>query len=339
MSGSQKNRIPIIISSASQRLQGTGTSPSSVVQTGGLDDTFPEVAKRGDKYDFDDKIFYNESRVTEKVTKSTVKSKDSVLTKLFYNSRFFVIKSNNFENVHLAKQLNVWATPPANERRLHQAFDNYPNVFLIFSVRESGVFQGFARIRQKADHSHPSVNWSLPPSIDPSVFSGIIRIDWLTKQSLPFSQCNDIRNPYNDNKEEIEPRAGEFLCRMFALDSSIDIHQLLEDINIDEIIETYDSKPKDSVELSPQETMAKSRESHGRETVKSVKKTKTRAPNRPADHHMIPKVFFDKLVELTNLPYEEYVAAVSNGRQLTTLANYGIFNQDPNSSTSIIELE
>lgn len=50
---------------------------------------------------------------------------DSHLAKLKYlfrGARFFLIKSNNHENVALAKAKGVWSTPPQNEARLNQAF-------------------------------------------------------------------------------------------------------------------------------------------------------------------------------------------------------------------------
>ena len=41
---------------------------------------------------------------------------------IFREARFFVIKSNNHENVALAKAKGVWSTPPQNEAKLNQAF-------------------------------------------------------------------------------------------------------------------------------------------------------------------------------------------------------------------------
>ena len=41
---------------------------------------------------------------------------------LMRGARFFLVKSNNHENVALAKAKGVWSTPPPNEARLNQAF-------------------------------------------------------------------------------------------------------------------------------------------------------------------------------------------------------------------------
>lgn len=61
---------------------------------------------------------------------------------LFRNARFFIIKSNNYENIELAKAKNCWSTRPWNETKLNQAFRTCKNVILIFSVKESGKFAG-----------------------------------------------------------------------------------------------------------------------------------------------------------------------------------------------------
>lgn len=41
---------------------------------------------------------------------------------LFKNTRYFLIKSNNFENIDLAKQKCVWSTPKINEIKLNKAY-------------------------------------------------------------------------------------------------------------------------------------------------------------------------------------------------------------------------
>ena len=41
---------------------------------------------------------------------------------IFRGARYFLIKSNNHENVALAKAKGVWSTPPQNEIRLNNAY-------------------------------------------------------------------------------------------------------------------------------------------------------------------------------------------------------------------------
>jgi hypothetical protein len=71
------------------------------------------------------------------------------LNYLFRDARFFVIKSNNAENVTLSKAKGVWSTPPQNETKLNQAFRESRNVLLIFSVKESGRFAGKCNMHLK----------------------------------------------------------------------------------------------------------------------------------------------------------------------------------------------
>ena len=90
----------------------------------------PERKKKGKKYDYATKLNY-----------------------LFRDARFFLVKSNNPENVNLAKvseivvvsvfsllvdslqSKSVWSTPPQNEAKFNQAFVESRNVLLIFSVK------------------------------------------------------------------------------------------------------------------------------------------------------------------------------------------------------------
>ena len=40
---------------------------------------------------------------------------------LYREAKYFMVKSNNHENVRLAKAKGVWSTPPQNEQRFNQA--------------------------------------------------------------------------------------------------------------------------------------------------------------------------------------------------------------------------
>ncbi|KAK6178781.1 hypothetical protein SNE40_011290 [Patella caerulea] len=150
---------------------------------------------------------------------------------VFRNACYFLIKSNNHENVALAKAKGVWSTPPQNEARLNQAFREYDNVILIFSVKESGRFQGFARIAEEATKDHPAIRWVLPPGMSARALSGVFKLDWITRHELAFTKVNHLHNPWNENLpvkigrdgQEIEPTCGETLCRLFPADDNIDL--------------------------------------------------------------------------------------------------------------------
>lgn len=82
------------------------------------------------------------------VGSSTSKTYDyaTKLNFLFRDARFFLIKSNNAENITLSKARGVWSTLPQNESNLNRAYKENRNVLLIFSVKESEKFSGFARL-------------------------------------------------------------------------------------------------------------------------------------------------------------------------------------------------
>lgn len=104
-----------------------------------------------------------------------------LISHLFKETRYFMIKSNNYENVSLAKAKKVWSTPHGNEARLNQAYYDSRSVLLIFSVKESGKFQGYARLAGPSDHRGPRIHWSLPPNMNPRMLSGVFPLDWISR--------------------------------------------------------------------------------------------------------------------------------------------------------------
>lgn len=155
---------------------------------------------------------------------------------LFRETRFFVIKSNNAENVSLSKTKGVWSTLPQNEATLNQAFKDNRNVILIFSVKESGKFAGFARMVGESRRDVPAVSWVLPPGISAKALGGVIEVDWVCKKELSFTATGHLFNPWNEGKpvkigrdgQEIEPKVGAELCRLFEEDDSIDFTPILK---------------------------------------------------------------------------------------------------------------
>ncbi|VDK20313.1 unnamed protein product [Taenia asiatica] len=157
---------------------------------------------------------------------------------LFINTKYFLIKSNNYENVEIAKKKNAWSTPIGNESRLNRAYYDSNNVLLIFSVRESGKFQGFARLASPSD-SRLHIDWVLPSSrMSVNVLSSPFKLDWVTKHELPFTSVSHLTNSWNDGKQvkigrdgqEIEPVCGQALCRHFPLDSMESIPAIVRKI-------------------------------------------------------------------------------------------------------------
>ncbi|KAI5695135.1 hypothetical protein M8J75_011585 [Diaphorina citri] len=176
-------------------------------------------------------------KVTARPEKPTIRTYDYItkINYLFRDARFFVIKSNNSENVDIAKSQGVWSTLPQNEQKLNQAFRESRNVLLIFSVRESGKFSGFARLASEADHGVSPVKWVLPPGLSGKVLNGVFKIDWVSRKELPFTSTLHLYNSWNEGKpvkigrdgQEIEPRVAEQLCRLFPEDSAVELTPIL----------------------------------------------------------------------------------------------------------------
>lgn len=155
------------------------------------------------------------------------KSYDHLLKYFFKDACYFQIKSINHENVDLSKSMGVWSTSVHNEVRLNQAFREHRNVILIFSVQQSGGFQGFARMISESRPSSRPVPWVLPERLSNKSLGGIFKLEWLCTKELSFHEVNHLLNPYNDNKpvkvardgQQVEPRVAKKLCQLFPQDS------------------------------------------------------------------------------------------------------------------------
>ncbi|XP_078287843.1 YTH domain-containing protein 1 isoform X4 [Rhinoraja longicauda] len=163
------------------------------------------------------------------------KDQTSKLKYVLRDARFFLIKSNNHENVSLAKAKGVWSTLPVNEKKLNTAFRDARSVILIFSVRESGKFQGFARLSSESHHGGSPIHWVLPAGMNAKMLGGVFKIDWICRRELPFTKTGHLVNLWNENKpvkigrdgQEIEPECGTQLCLLFPPDESIDLYQFI----------------------------------------------------------------------------------------------------------------
>ncbi|KAJ8402074.1 hypothetical protein AAFF_G00373090 [Aldrovandia affinis] len=163
------------------------------------------------------------------------KDQTSKLKYILRDARFFLIKSNNHENVSLAKAKGVWSTLPVNEKKLNAAFRSARSVILIFSVRESGKFQGFARLSSESHHGGSPIHWVLPAGMNAKMLGGVFKIDWICRRELPFTKTAHLSNPWNEHKpvkigrdgQEIEAECGTQLCLLFPPDESIDLYQVI----------------------------------------------------------------------------------------------------------------
>ena len=72
----------------------------------------------------------------------------------------------------------VWSTPPLNEKKLERAYADCRNVLLVFSVKESGKFQGIARLLSGARRDVSPPAWVLPPGISSSSMA-VFQLEWI----------------------------------------------------------------------------------------------------------------------------------------------------------------
>ena len=103
------------------------------------------------------------------------------LNYLFRDARFFMVKSSVAENIDISKERGVWSTPPANEGRFNKAFRESRNVLMIFSVKESGKFCGFARLASESRRDGVTVPWILPPGLSARALGSVFKVDWINQ--------------------------------------------------------------------------------------------------------------------------------------------------------------
>jgi len=185
-----------------------------------------EGVEEGEEEDGEEKKKRKEKKSYDYATK---------LNYLFRETRFFLVKSNNAENVSLAKAKNVWSTPPQNESKFNQAYAESRNVLLIYSVKESGKFCGVARLSTESRRDGPKVSWLLPPGLSAKALGGVFHLDWICRGDLSFQKVQHLYNPWNEGKpvkigrdgQEIEPKVAEELCRLFPEDPTVDMTPIL----------------------------------------------------------------------------------------------------------------
>ncbi|KAK0708273.1 YT521-B-like domain-containing protein [Lasiosphaeris hirsuta] len=148
------------------------------------------------------------------------------------DTRFFIVKSFNEENVYACMEDGVWVTQAQNGEVLASAFAECKDVILFFSINKSRAFQGYARMSSapSPETSRPrwmsGINWN---TSDP------FRVQWLSKTSVEFRHVGHLKNSFNEHMpvlvgkdgQEIEEGCGHALARemkAFAEDNDDRFH-------------------------------------------------------------------------------------------------------------------
>ncbi|KAI9675519.1 MAG: hypothetical protein M1829_003323 [Trizodia sp. TS-e1964] len=143
---------------------------------------------------------------------------NGVLTVRLPETRYFIVKSFNSENVEKAQEDNIWATQEKNAELFSEAYQTCQHVILIFSINKSTAFQGYARMAS-APGTAEVPSWSkhlLWKS------SGPFHIEWITIAETKFNRIGHLKNAYNEHQavligrdgQEIEPHCGADLCAL-----------------------------------------------------------------------------------------------------------------------------
>eukprot|EP00486_Rosalina_sp_Unknown_P013201 CAMPEP_0201592652 /NCGR_PEP_ID=MMETSP0190_2-20130828/190490_1 /ASSEMBLY_ACC=CAM_ASM_000263 /TAXON_ID=37353 /ORGANISM="Rosalina sp." /LENGTH=263 /DNA_ID=CAMNT_0048051521 /DNA_START=19 /DNA_END=807 /DNA_ORIENTATION=+ len=76
---------------------------------------------------------------------------------------YFILRSNNEENVRTSMEKGVWATQPQNEPILNEAYEKFDKVILFFSVCRSMHFQGVSQMTSRIGHHKSKSLWENEP--------------------------------------------------------------------------------------------------------------------------------------------------------------------------------
>eukprot|EP00250_Pteridium_aquilinum_P005098 c15242_g1_i1 orf=556-2757(-) len=153
-------------------------------------------------------------------------------------SRFFIVKSSNRENLELSVARGLWATHRNNEAKLNEAFDSCDNVILIFSVNETGHFQGCARMMSKIGVIVGGGGWKYAHGT--AHYGRNFRLKWLKLSELSFNKTRHLRNPYKENLpvkisrdcQELEPSVGEQLASLLYMEPDSELMKVANETEL-----------------------------------------------------------------------------------------------------------
>ncbi|XP_042051205.1 uncharacterized protein LOC121796405 isoform X2 [Salvia splendens] len=181
------------------------------------------------------------------------------------NTRYFVIKSLNHQNIHMSIKKGIWATQVMNEPILEEAFQNSGKVILIFSVNMSGFFQGYAQMMSSVGWRTDNI-WSQGSGKN-NPWGRSFKVKWLRLQDLPFQKTLHLKNPWNEFKpvkisrdcQELPGDIGAALCELLDEGADMNTNLLRDDFStrrpyIDPFHPVYDEDfnvPPNPMHMSP----------------------------------------------------------------------------------------
>jgi len=108
------------------------------------------------------------------------------------NARFFIMKSNDEDNIYKSIKYRVWCSSLMGNKKLNGAFKNAKNqypIYLIFSVNRSGRFVGISQMISEVNFNSTFVNWN-----DSDKYKGYFFLVWVSVKDVPSSLFLNISN-------------------------------------------------------------------------------------------------------------------------------------------------
>ncbi|KAH6817041.1 hypothetical protein C2S51_000644 [Perilla frutescens var. frutescens] len=155
------------------------------------------------------------------------------------NTRYFVIKSLNHQNIQMSIKKGIWATQVMNEPILEEAFQNSGKVILIFSVNMSGFFQGYAQMMSSVGWRRDNI-WSQGGGKN-NPWGRSFKVKWLRLHDLPFQKTLHLKNPWNEFKpvkisrdcQELPGDIGAALCELLDEGNDMNTNLFRDEISGD----------------------------------------------------------------------------------------------------------
>jgi hypothetical protein len=143
--------------------------------------------------------------------------------------RYFIMKSVDTKNLAIALSKNIWSTQAHNEKKLREAYQDN-EVILIFSVNQSGGFQGYARMVSGIGSKSCTI-WEK----DSEKWGGLFYLEWICQRELNFHKTQGMTNPLNENMplkisrdgQELEPSVAYKLCQLLNLGNEYDVNDII----------------------------------------------------------------------------------------------------------------
>ncbi|KAL7610767.1 hypothetical protein Lser_V15G09793 [Lactuca serriola] len=172
------------------------------------------------------------------------------------DTRYFIIKSLNHDNIQLSIQRGIWATQVMNEPILEEAYHNSGKVILIFSVNMSGFFQGYAQMMSSVGWRRDNV-WSHGHG-GSKPWGRSFKVKWLRLQDLPFQKTLHLKNPLNQYKpvkisrdcQELPQDIGEALCELIDGENCLDENQTSYAFNMDILAPSFYGLQEEECEVA-----------------------------------------------------------------------------------------